>query len=390
MTAEAMAAAPSPAAHPAGPRLGFLDSLRGLAAVYVVVYHMLLIPQPALVSPLWAEKFAHSGGNGVMMFFIGSAFSLYYTMPMRERDSRPLLSFYLHRFFRIAPLFYLLLPLSMLRDWLLFDATHSPWEVLASLLFVFNLVPGWEDGIVWASWTIGIEMVFYAVFPLVYVRIRRLSTAVAFFFACILLWMAIQLALEYLVLPAGWKATILQWNALRHFPTFALGVVLFFGFMRFQGEPADPEARRGLGSALMLGGLFAYCAMLQGWLPPVFGNAYGWVGVVCAILAMGLALHPTRLVVNRATAYLGKVSYSVYLLHPTLVYLLIPVYRWLYAELGNLTLAFLASFALTLAILLPLSSLAYRWVERPGVELGRRIASRWSPRKAPPAAVNSP
>ena len=374
----------APVAEPAGPRLEFLDSLRGLAAVYVVVYHMLLMPRPALASPLWAEKFAHSGGNGVVMFFIVSAFSLYYTMPLRERDSRPLLSFYLHRFFRIAPLFYLLIPLSLLRDWLLFDVSHSPWEVLASLLFVFNFVPGGQEGFVWASWTIGIEMVFYAVFPLVYHRIRRLSTAVACFFGFILAWMAVQLALEYLVMPADWKASILQWNALRYFPTFALGIVLYFAYLRMPARLADEEARRGVGSALLLGGLFAYCAMLQGWLPGIFGDAYGWSGITCAVLAIGLALNPTRLLVNRVTAYLGKVSYSVYLLHPTLVYLLIPVYRWLYAEAGGLTTAFLASLALTLAILLPLSSLAYRWVERPGIRLGRRIASRWSPARGSP------
>ncbi|MFY2763405.1 acyltransferase family protein [Arenimonas sp. MALMAid1274] len=369
-----------PGAPSAGPRLEFLDSLRGLAAVYVVVYHMLLIPQPALLAPLWAEKFAHSGGNGVVMFFIVSAFSLYYTMPMRERDSRPVLSFYLHRFFRIAPLFYLLIPLSLLRDWLAFGVLHSPWEVLASVLFVFNLVPGGEEGFVWASWTIGIEMVFYAVFPLVYYRIRQLSTAIAFFFACILGWMAVQLALEYLLLPPEWKASMLQWNALKYFPTFALGVVLYFTFMRSHATAGDTAERRGVGAALLLGGLFAYCAMLQGWLPGVFGTAYAWPGVVCAILAIGLALCPTRLMVNRATAYLGKVSYSVYLLHPTLVYFLIPVYRRIYAEAGNLSLAFLASLALTLAILLPLSSLTYRWIEKPGIQFGRRIASRWSPR----------
>ena len=62
-------------------RLDFLDALRGLAAAYVVVYHMILLPDPHLATPEWASKVAHAGGSGVMLFFVISAFSLYYTMP---------------------------------------------------------------------------------------------------------------------------------------------------------------------------------------------------------------------------------------------------------------------------------------------------------------------
>ena len=359
-------------------RLDFLDALRGMAAAYVVVYHMVMMPQPGLVTPLWAEKFAHAGGNGVIMFFLVSAFSLCYTMPLRAGDRRPVASFYLHRFFRIAPLFYLLIPLTLFRDWVLFDATHDPLKIAASFFFVFNLIPTWQEGFVWASWTIGIEMVFYAVFPLVYARVRGASAAVAFFFGCILLWMATQLLLDYMVMPPEWRASILQWNALKHFPTFALGIVLYFIFVRSQASPESVDGgKRGLGAAFLAAGVFVFCAMLQGWLPAIFGSAYGWNGVACAMIAFGLALCPTPWLVNRVTAYLGKVSYSLYLLHPTVVFMLIPAYRWLYAELGSLSLAFIACLALTLAVCLPLSSLTYHFVEKPGIQLGRRLAVRW-------------
>jgi peptidoglycan/LPS O-acetylase OafA/YrhL len=36
---------------------------------------------------------------------------------------------------------------------------------LLSLSFAFNLVPSMHEGIVWASWTIGVEMIFYAMLP---------------------------------------------------------------------------------------------------------------------------------------------------------------------------------------------------------------------------------
>ncbi|RYZ16622.1 MAG: acyltransferase [Myxococcaceae bacterium] len=371
-------------ARPILERLDFLDALRGLAAAYVVVYHMVAMPQPAMSTPVWADKFAHSGGNGVVMFFLVSAFSLCYTMPLREADPKPLASFYLHRFFRIAPLFYVFLLLTLVRDLLLFDASHSPTSVLASMAFVFNLIPGWQEGIVWASWTIGIEMLFYAVFPLVHRRVGGPADAIAFFFLSVLAWMAFQLILEYLVIPAEWKASINQWFALKHFPTFALGMVVYFLFMRMRDVRARPQGDTpGLGGMLIACGIFVYCAMLQGWLPAIFGTAYGWNGIACALLALGLAARPTAILVNRVTLYLGKVSYSLYLVHPTVVFLLMPVYRRIHAQSGSLSLSFLLCLLLTFAVCLPLASLAYAFVEKPGIRYGRRLARYWGVSREP-------
>ena len=112
---------------------------------------MLLLPQPNLVPPRWVERFALAGGTGVTLFFIVSSFSLYYTMPLRLREPNPTFSFYLHRFFRIAPLFYFLIVFTLIRDRLIFRTGHSAVDVASSLTFVFNLIPLKQEGFVWAS-----------------------------------------------------------------------------------------------------------------------------------------------------------------------------------------------------------------------------------------------
>ena len=152
-----------------GRRLEFLDSLRGLAALYVIFYHTALIPSPALTVPDWAAPVVLSGGTGVTLFFVVSAFSLCRTMRSYAAEPYPLAAFAVPRLLRIAPLFYVVLTLSLARD-ALYLLSHSTVEVAANALFVFNFWPGHETGIVWASWTIGVEMLFYAVFPLVYAR----------------------------------------------------------------------------------------------------------------------------------------------------------------------------------------------------------------------------
>lgn len=359
-------------------RLDFLDALRGLAAAYVVIYHMTLMPQPQLALPRWAEKFTLMGGTGVTLFFIVSAFSLYYTMPMREGSSKPTASFYLHRFFRVAPLFYFLILVSWIRDVWLFDVHHSASAVAASATFIFNLFPMRQEGFVWAGWTIGVEMIFYAVFPLIYAKVRDLHKAIAFIFVTLLFWYFIGLVLDYLVLPEGWRESILQWSTFKHFPIFATGIVLYYWFMDADRE--SPSAR-SKGQAALSAGIFTYLALVQGWLPNILGNPYYFQAVAYGLLFAGLALFPWRLVVNRVTSFLGKVSYSVYLLHPTIVYLLIPVYRRIHEQQADLTVAFIACAGLTFLILLPLAWLAYRLIELPGIRLGKSLEARWIPRK---------
>jgi peptidoglycan/LPS O-acetylase OafA/YrhL len=375
---------------PARARLEFLDALRGLAAVYVLVYHMLLLPQPNLLAPRWAEKVALNGGTGVTMFFIVSAFSLYYTMPLRLRERSPTFNFYLHRFFRIAPLFYFLIAATLVRDAWAFGVRHSLPEIGASMAFLFNLIPTRQEGFVWVSWTIGVEMLFYAVFPLLYARVKTLGASIALFFAALMLWQVVGLVLDYSVMPEAWKQSILHWNVLRHFPIFAVGIVIYHVFVSLPHAHAPSESATGTGNALVWAGVFGYAALLQGWLPNVFGDSYYWQGLVFACMFMGLALSPWRLVVNRATRFLGKISYSVYLVHTTVIFFLAPVYHWIYRHAPSLTACFLGSLALTLLLVLPLSWLTYRFVEEPGIRLGKRISRRLADRAAQARASVGP
>jgi peptidoglycan/LPS O-acetylase OafA/YrhL len=366
---------PSAIPSPDKRRLEFLDALRGLAATYVVIYHMLLLPQPNLVAPRWVETFALAGGTGITLFFIVSAFSLYYTMPLRLRESSPLSSFYLHRFFRIAPLFYFVLVLSLIRDSWLFGRIHSVADVALSTAFVFNLVPLKQEGLVWASWTIGVEMLFYLVFPLIYRRVKGRAEAATFVFVCLLGWSALQLMLDYLMIPTEWRTSVLQWSVFRYLPTFAAGILAYHIYMSLDAAKIRDGHFKSVGDALVMGGIFAFMAYLHSWLPTVFGDGYYWQGVIFACIFLGLALSPWTLLVNALTRYLGEISYSIYLVHPTVVFMLSPVYQWVYQRSPSLTVAFLGSLTLTLAIVLPISSLTYRLIEAPGVLLGKRVAA---------------
>ena len=223
-------------------RLASLDSLRGWAAAYVIVYHTALMPNPALHTPAWAAPVVLAGGTGVTLFFVVSAFSLCLAAKPGEDRGFPLAAYALRRFFRIAPLFYVALAASLLRDHWQFSLSHSAAAITASAAFVFNFWPGWETGIVWASWTIGVEMPFYCLFPFLEARSRTLVTAAALVLALLLgvaLWP--QAALLH---RAGFPQPVIdsqvQFGLLRHLPVFAFGILAWRAYDRFIARRTPP------------------------------------------------------------------------------------------------------------------------------------------------------
>ncbi|WP_133500603.1 acyltransferase family protein [Cognatilysobacter terrigena] len=350
-------------------RLHFLDAARGLAAAYVVLYHMVLIPEPDLAMPRWASLVVGNGGMGVTLFFIVSAFSLCYTMPARRREPAPWVSFFVHRFFRIAPLFYVWIALTLYRDMKLFNASHSPVEIALSASFLFNLVPNMQGGFVWASWTIGIEMVFYAMFPVFLAFAKNRSQAAAFAIALLLGWWALRGLAPYWPLAMDARDSILQWSVLRHLPVFACGVVAYYVFM----DAASDSGLLDRGRLLLVAGLAVIAALLNGWLPDIYGDLYYWQAVGFTFVLLGLAYCPARIFVNRITRYLGRISYSLYLNHPTIVLLLAPIYASLFRQVPNATLAFLACIVVTFMVTIVAAELTFRLVEQPGINLGKRV-----------------
>lgn len=353
-------------------RLGYLDSLRGIAAVYVLIYHAILVAQPQLVVPQWYAPFFLAGGTGVMLFFVVSAFSLCLTWPRHEKSGIPLSSYFISRFFRIAPLFYFMMIVTYIRDIFVYDAWHTPWQVFINLAFIFNFVPQQQEGFVWASWAIGVEFLFYVLFPLFYYAAATLWRRLMLVFVLGLVTVIYFSLLPYLHMDEQTRAGFTNFGLLRFLPVFGIGMVAFDVARRTHELPNA----RDIGGALVALSILAYAAIIAGYLPAA-SNIYGQ-GICYALLLVGLSLNPVGLYVNPLTRFYGRISYSVYLLHPPIVYALSPAYRWIYAaRIGKSdAVSFWLSIGLTLAIVTPLAMLTYRFIEAPGIELGKRLIKR--------------
>jgi peptidoglycan/LPS O-acetylase OafA/YrhL/SAM-dependent methyltransferase len=366
-------------------RLEFLDALRGLASVYVVLFHVAHEPRPTLSLDPHIAPLIAAGGSGVALFFVISTFSLFYTMPRHIACGMPRTSFYIHRFFRIAPLFFGWLALSILWDSRPGHVGHSVAEVLANCFLIFNLFTESKTGIVWASWTVGVEMLFYVVFPLIFILVRNATQAIILVFAALALEMSVSKWLGNSV------ATQLTgtYGFLYHLPIFALGALGYYIWSRIHDVGNTRQRLGGAAVALIGGGFFV--AFAYNWLPTL--GAFGhWFAMAFAYLLIfiGLAIAPSRLLINPLTCFFGTIIYSLYLAHPKIVAFLTPLYRHVEATFGtsHTGLAFVTCVVVTFAVAIPVAYLTYRFIEVPGIRMGRRVMD-WLIRRYRVAAVRA-
>lgn len=344
-------------------RLEFIDALRGLAALYVVGFHMTLVPDfkmpvPALIKPL-----IMNGWNGVTLFFVISAFTLCYTLNGKTGQRNSTLFFYIRRVFRIVPLYYLWLFAMLAIEWGTGVFSYS-WSNKTTVsiysFFVYNFIPGKQEGIVWASWTLGVEMVFYLGFPFLFIWCNTLKRAI------IGLGISLIIAKVHFTLTEGIPGYSSFIGILHQLPVFMLGIICFFIYQLLQEKPV----RKQWGLILVLSATIAFIffpyTQIATYIPMVYAMA-----LVFSVLLIGLYIYPVKLLTSKLFVFFGLISYSLYLNHPKLIYYSGEFYNYIYSFEQNIYISFLVCLIVTILLLSTISYITYRVIEKPGMTLGR-------------------
>jgi peptidoglycan/LPS O-acetylase OafA/YrhL len=347
-------------------RLHALDGLRGLAAVVVVASHVFdynSVPANLmsllLLSPLGLLV---NGAGAVHLFFVLSGYVLALSL---SRDARPgrLARFYVRRWFRIHPpyvaaVLFAWLVASLLVSRGLVQPTGWAQMPMQKFLRVF-LFPSNAYGLLGVGWSLFVEMAMSIVFPLVFALARRVHPGAA---------LGLGLLLLYDFDP--------RWKFLRFLFDFAIGLSVFLASDRI----AQIARRwpRGAAAAAFAGGI----ALLQ--LPYAFGLASsgmagleeGHSSAVVVPFALGAALllcaaihfGPLHRALSTPLArFYGRVSYSLYLFHFTVLWIVEMVVFGRPHSIG----AALVVFATTLAVATLVAELGWRLVEKPAIRAGR-------------------
>ena len=372
------------------PRYEFLDALRGLAILGVVCTHAAWFATGGSPHPdatFRGEPFAMAGMYGVQLFFLVSAFTIFMTLERALTKERvPVRSFYVRRVLRILPMFwvgivlYAFLP-GREHYYAHFNLTASYYIVTA--LFQHTWHPYYINSVVPGCWTIGVEMTFYMVTPLIFFRVRTWQRAVYFLLATLFLAEAANYSLRHLTDHHGLfqpvladQPELMQQYYFKWFPSqlpvFACGILTY---CIVKSLPDSFRIKRNGLVILAASAVLLYNAVDIGShrvLPEQVVFGFGFL-----LLILALAIYPQRLLVNPVTGFLGRISYSFYLMHFLVMEGEIRLFQTYLPHLYDKpALAFVALLAGTLMLATPVAWTTYTIVEQPFIRLGAAIVRR--------------
>lgn len=371
----------SPMSKKTTERIEFLDVLRGVAALYTVIFHLALAPNPRLELPNWLASFVYFGYSGVMLFFVISGFSLSMTMPRHLNRASPYLSYFFSRFFRIAPLFYFMIIISIIRDTFLYNFQHSLMDIICNFTFTFNvLTHGWIS-IVSAGWTIGVEMIFYFIFPWFFKRTKVYENLFIALAASLLLSTIFAALVEILIddftgFPG--RGDFVRGNFFSHLPTFIVGMLVF---KIYSDTNLTNLIHKWKYFAIGIGFLGLAMSMIKGGpgdpLLSAVDNSFQ-LAAIYGILIIGMSSLVIKGTLWKFAQNIGRISYSLYLCHYTIISFMNPLYIKIYSFHLSSILSFTLCLVLTLIIVLPVAMIAYRFIERPCINIGEELTRRFA------------
>lgn len=347
-------------------QLKSLESLRGIAALMIVFYHLselLKVPLPNALDFI-SNKF----WLGVPLFYTLSGFVIAYGYAERVNSANQRLKFYIARFFRIAPLFYTMLAILTLWTWGAHRQVIGFQTLILNITFLFGLVPGKHESVVLAGWSIGIEMLFYILFPLFAATIKTIRGVVAAFIIACCLSALVRWQMGQTFGSYGYM------NLLTHLPFFMAGIG---GYRIWQ---LNEFSQNRAGWLLLWSSLFLSMVFVSN-IIPALNNLLGLIyldlwALIFGALILSVCLVSFTPLEHPALRRCGELSFSLYLLHPMLMLTLVKLQLvgWLSARFTNEWLVFASASLITASLLWGLSNITYRLVEIPGIALGRRLA----------------
>lgn len=392
--AEAHAPEPATPGRPL-PRLGYVDSLRALAALYVVASHIGFTVWPNYVPGGFARQMVTLfwfGHQAVSVFIVLSGFSL--MLPVARNKHRlpwGMWGFYERRARRILPPYCLAMSLALLLIWLVIgQRTGTRWDaslpvtgqgILEHLFLVQNFTAR-HSTINFVFWSIALECQIYLLFPALVLLWRRYPPlfAVAVVFA---------LSLALLNALAAWMTRTPGDDITQASPEFiglfAMG--MFATSVYTAPSPRWTRLRDGrLWDVIALAGAALLVLFVRS--QPIF-----ILDAITGLMTVGLLLaasRPGRFNLIRAAlewrplVWVGGISYSLYLIHAPLIQVL---WQYVFHPLG---LGDTATFLLLLFIGGPLI-VAASWVfwyycERPF--LNTRLSASGRSEHAAPTKVS--
>jgi peptidoglycan/LPS O-acetylase OafA/YrhL len=370
-----------PSKHPS--HLFELEVVRGLMSWWVVVGHVLAFAGFQENNVPSVIALVMHGAYAVNVFMMMSGFVIAKLLTDKNESYKVFIT---RRFLRIYPVFFVVLAVAILVrplyiPILLASRAPLPWHydriwdaenshfwshILAHWSMLYGVIP--ESTLRYAgiallgpAWSMTIEFQYYLVAPLLIFIARRFGTKG---------WITL-IAVSGLVSEVF--AATLQGNFPTSLPTFLplflAGMTSYLIYAKMKEQEAKVPA-----DILLAGAPLLY--LVTGSVPATI-----WGFAMALILANGDSpvVSKMKSLLNRPSLlFLGKISYSTYLIHYPILWLAKALVACVALHANPFAVG-LALFAITTPVTLCASALLYHFVEKPGIDFGRRLFKNPTP-----------
>ncbi|MXS72241.1 acyltransferase family protein [Flavobacteriaceae bacterium W22] len=344
-------------------RIETLDWLRGLCALSIMFYHLIMWKFQSLNS---SDFLGRLGVYGVSIFFILSGLSMAIVYHRNIVSVNKFVAFFLRRFFRIIPLLFIVTTLTILfRAYKGEDLEFQRYILNITSLFGFFDYKGY---IATGAWSIGNEMVYYALTPFIFFayNFSKILGNIIFSISILIgLYFSFHLLNEDLLLRNQWKIYI---NPFNNFFLFFSGIAMFYNFRDISLKPLYNNLILALSILLFI-------------FYPVTGDTINIVTDINRIVFVLLSFlivfgfYKLTITLPKKLAYtletFGIATYGVYMFHPV-------VYNYLMSFAPEFTVRnFYIVFFTVVTSTIVISILSYYRFELPLSNFGKKLINKY-------------
>lgn len=283
-------------------RIKGLDGVRGIASIAVVAFHVAILGGYTDHSALFNQTIGR-GDCFVRMFFILSSFSLlcaYYEKYLANNFNFE--AFLIKRIKKIFPLFFIMMIAHSVMN-ILWGNPNNIFELIGTTSMLFAAMPSNQDSIVWGGWSMGIQMIFYLIFPFFLIVVKTKKRAhITFIVSALLLFAYLNFYSIGISNP--------HINIIRQFVYFAAGALIYH--YKDYIENLTRKKKVFLSAICIFGELISFGLFTRINEDVVMLIAFSSL-IILQIVGYDYLMN------NVVLNFLGKISFEIYLVH-TFVY----------------------------------------------------------------------
>lgn len=324
-------------------RLDYLDFLRGIAVLLVLLAHThhFFNYEPF-------SQWSGIGARGVQLFYIVSGFTIYYIYQNKLNTSLDIKNYMIKRAFRILPLYFLVLPIYFIVFGVNKDYEYPLFNLITHYLLINGFFPEYINSILRVEWSIFVEFMFYIVFAMIFYKFKNISIIKLLIISFMISVLSASASMVFYKDDMNMR-TYLYLSPYFQFYNFFIGI-----FIASLNKNITLYKSKIFLISMILSfvfiGFFINSTIIQTYIS----------SLIFAAILLNLSFNDYKY--PKVFLYIGSISFSLYLVH---FFFVMSYEKYITHSMINFIFLIITIFIV--------SVLTYKYIEKPGIRLGKKF-----------------